>query len=151
MKSFPIPAISNFANLVVYPAKQKVSHNFILKNIKQLKFREKAPSTCSVKMSCLFLRLLGSLFKLSFWRTTSTACSHPSVANSVLSCCTPQCLASSKIFSFIFLLERYGFCRYKGVEHDFLIEKVGVDGSLSLEVRVDKHFDKLKVIYYWYL
>jgi hypothetical protein len=27
MKSFPIPAIANFANLVVYPAKQKVYYN----------------------------------------------------------------------------------------------------------------------------
>ena len=151
MKSFPIPAISNFANLVVYPSKQKVSHYFILDMIKQLKFREKAPFTCSVITVCLILRLLRSLFKLSFWRTMSTACSLPSVVILVLSPCTLQCLASSKICSFIFLLARYEFCRYKGIEHDFLITKVGVDGSLSLEVRVDQNFDKLKVIYYWYL
>ena len=65
---------------------------------------------------------------------------------SVLSLCTLQCLASSKIFSVIFLLARYGFCRYKSFEHDFLIEKVGVDGSLSLEVKVDQVFQKLKVL-----
>ena len=81
----------------------------------------------------------------------STACSLPSVVILVQSPCTLQCLASSKIFSFIFLLARYELCRYKGFYHDFLIKKVGVDGSLSLEVRVDQHFDKLKVIYYWYL
>ena len=44
------------------------------------------------------------------------------------------------------LLERYKFCRYKDFEHDFLIQKVDVDGSMSLDVRVDHHFDKLKVI-----
>ena len=101
-------------------------------------------------MSCLFLRLR-SLFKLSFWRITSTACSHPSIGILVLSRFTLQCLASSKIFSIIFLLARYGFNRNKGFYHGFLIEKVGVDGSLSLEVKVDQVFQKLKVKYYWYL
>ena len=81
----------------------------------------------------------------------STACSLPLVVILVLSRCTLQCLASLKIFSFIFLLARYEMCRYKGFYHDFLNKKVCVDGSLSLEVRVDQHFDKLKVIYYWYL
>ena len=32
----------------------------------------------------------------------------------------------------------------------FLIKKVGVDGSLSLELKVDQHFQKLKEIYCWY-
>ena len=107
MKSFPIPAISNFANLVVYPSKQKVSHYFILDMIKQLKFREKAPFTCSVITVCLILRLLRSLFKLSFWRTMPTACFLQLVVFLVLSRCTLQCLDSSKIFSFTFLLARY--------------------------------------------
>ena len=80
----------------------------------------------------------------------STACSLPSVVILVQSPCTLQCLASSKIFSFIFLLARYEFNRDTGFEHDFLIKKVGVDGSLSLELKVDLHFDKLKVIFCWY-
>ena len=52
VKIVSIPAISNFANLVVYPSKQKVSHYFILNMIKKMKFREKAPFTFSVITVC---------------------------------------------------------------------------------------------------
>ena len=76
----------------------------------------------------------------------STACSLPSVVILVLSRCTLQCLDSSKTFSFTFLLARYELSRDEVFDHDFLIKKVGVDGTLSLEVKVDQHFDKLKVI-----
>ena len=81
----------------------------------------------------------------------STACSLPSAVILVLSHCTLQCLDSSKIFSFIFLLARYELSRYECFEHDFIIKKVGVDGTLSLGLKVDQHFEKLNVIYCWYL
>ena len=81
----------------------------------------------------------------------STACFLPLEVILVLSPCTLQCLASSKICSFIFLLARYEMSTDEGFEHDFLIKKVGVDGTLSLELKVDQHFEKLKVIYCWYL
>ena len=80
-----------------------------------------------------------------------TACFLQLVVILVLSHCTLQCLDSSKIFSFIFLLARYELSRDEGFEHDFLIKKVGVDGTLSLEMKVDQHFDKLKVKYCGYL
>ena len=81
----------------------------------------------------------------------STACFLPLVVILDLSRCTLQCLDSSKISSIIFLLARYEFSRDAGFKADFLITKVGVDGSLSLELKADQHFNKLKVIYYWYL
>ena len=76
-----------------------------------------------------------------------TACFLQLVVILVLSRCTLQCLDSSKIFSFIFILARYELSRYECFEHDFIIKKVGVDGTLSLELKVDQHFEKLKVIY----
>ena len=81
----------------------------------------------------------------------STACSLPSEVILVQSRCTLQCLASLKIFSFIFLLARYEFSKDEGFENDFLIKKVCVDGSLSLDIKVGQHFDKLQVIDCWYL
>ena len=80
-----------------------------------------------------------------------TACFLQLVVILVLSRCTLQCLDSSKIFSFIFIFARYELSRYECFEHDFIIKKVGVDGTLSLGVKVDQHFEKLKVIYCWYL
>jgi hypothetical protein len=80
-----------------------------------------------------------------------TACFLQSVVILVRSRCTLQCLDSLKIFSFIFLLARYEFRRDEGFEHDFVIKKVGVDGSLSLKVKEDQHFEKIKVIYWWSL
>ena len=80
----------------------------------------------------------------------STACFLPLVVILVLSPCTLRCLDSLKIFSFTFLLARYELSRDLGFKINFLIKKVGVDGSLSLELKVDQHFEKLKVIYCWY-
>jgi hypothetical protein len=77
----------------------------------------------------------------------STDCSLPSAVILVLSRCTLQCLDSSKIFSVIFLLERYESSRDPGFKINFLIMKVGVDGYLILEVKVDQLFEKIKVIY----
>jgi hypothetical protein len=48
-------------------------------------------------------------------------------------------------------LARYEFSKDEGFENDFLIKKVGVDGSLSLDIKVGQHFDKLQVIDCWYL
>ena len=79
----------------------------------------------------------------------STACFLPLVVILDLSRCTLRCLDSSKISSFIFLLARYGLSRDAGIKINFLIKKVGVDGSLSLDVKVDQLFKKLKVIYCW--
>ena len=77
----------------------------------------------------------------------STACFPPSVVILALSRCTLRCLDSSKISSFIFLLARYKLSRDVGFRICFQIKKVGVDGSLSLEVKVGHLFEKLKVIY----
>ena len=79
----------------------------------------------------------------------STACFLPLEVILDLSRCTLRCRDSSKISSFIFLLARYGLSRDAGIKINFLIKKVGVDGSLSLDVKVDQLFKKLKVIYRW--
>ena len=77
----------------------------------------------------------------------STACFPPLVVILALSRCTLRCLDSSKIFSSIFLLARYELSRHTGFKINFQIQQVGVDGSLSLEVKVDQHFEKLKVVF----
>ena len=93
MTVVPIPVIENFANLIVYPSKQKVTNkqNPTIQVYLYFTFREKVHfiSSMGCPLSLTFPRIV---CKLSFCPTMSTACFPPLAVPLALSRCTQRCL-----------------------------------------------------------